>query len=144
MYDVSSFFFHVAPHHRAQFDECPIQMLDNYARGTFQFINPDAIYLQFFASTHSAETRIVGTSLDIITWDVAEYEQRLAWFNQTYRCANRPSVYNRAELAKHNLPASAETTSALGLFTAYKNKFGRDMDALDMFDRLLRLVRRHA
>jgi hypothetical protein len=70
---------------RDDLTECEIDFIDNYKKGVYKFIKPIFINLQCFAPTFSAETRIIGNSLECVEYDILEYEEKMFYYNNVVR-----------------------------------------------------------
>jgi hypothetical protein len=116
-------------YHTDTFAKCEIPFLDNYTRGEFHFIKPEKIYMQAYAPPHSAETRLVGAELAVTPFDISEYEEKMAWFNQVCRCESRGAVNHDRELS-------------LSIFDDYIEKYSAAGTASEMFERLLAMIER--
>jgi len=72
----------------AMINSCKIPLLENYHSGRFEYIRAEKIYMQAYAGSHSAETRLIGSKLETVDYPIKEYEQKLAYYNQNVRCRN--------------------------------------------------------
>jgi hypothetical protein len=66
------------------FAKCDIPFMDNFKNGIFEFIKGD-ILVQAFAPITSTESRLIANSLEIIKYDIVEYEEKFFYFNNRMR-----------------------------------------------------------
>lgn len=65
--------------------KCPIPFVENYRARKFTFIKGESIWIQAFAGQSSSETRLIGSTLDTIDYDLMDYENRFYYYNKIHR-----------------------------------------------------------
>lgn len=65
--------------------KCPIPFIENYRARKFSFIKGEAIWIQAFAGQSSSESRLIGSALDIVDYDLMSYENRFYYYNKIHR-----------------------------------------------------------
>ncbi len=73
------------PHTHEVLAHSPIPFLKDFAEERFVYLKADHIWLQAFPGCTSAETRLVGHSLETAEYDRQDYEDRLFWYNRVQR-----------------------------------------------------------
>ncbi len=129
----------IKPYMNETFAKCDIPMVENYNKKEFHFLRPDRIYMQAFAPKQSAETRLVGSTLIVEKFDVTEYEEKLASFNQTYRCTQTQDM---PKIPVRGITPYHDGYLALDIFNNYIAKYNVSAKPSDMFNRLLKMIRR--
>lgn len=59
-------------------------LINNFYKGIFTYIRGE-LHIQAFAPNHSTEMRLIGNSLELSTYNVLEYEERLFYHNMITR-----------------------------------------------------------
>jgi len=127
---VADFIGGISPFQQETFDKCEIPFVENFKNKEFHFIKPDKIYMQAYAPAQSAESRLVGSSLEVVNIDIREYEEKLAWYNQSYR--------SDKSFEKH-----PDYYLALKIFEDYNKKYNIDSASPEeMFEKLLKMIQR--
>ncbi len=123
------------------FKKCPINFIDNYNNNVFEFAAGE-IYLQAFAPFESAETRLVGTNNDIITYDMCDYEERMFYFNKIIRPSRCETM---RDITKNNLciDKCMDCANLFNIFDEYSQKYGIKINIFGEITRMLAMISRN-
>jgi hypothetical protein len=142
----------VRDYHKEAFAACPIDMLGNLQRGEFHYM-PGDIYLQQYAPSSSAETRLIGSSLDVVKYDITEYEEKLSYYNNVVR-ASSTDISDQYCNAGDDGPRSdrcsklcvdhcMDCSNMIRIFENYNKKYNADIDVIGSIDTLLKQINRN-
>ena len=62
-----------------------IDFIADYENGQFNYLAHDHLYIQAFAPLNSTEVRLVGHSLEIASYDLTEFEEKMRYYNVFHR-----------------------------------------------------------
>jgi len=134
-----------APYMHADFERARVHFLADYARGEFNFLRADKIYLQAFAGPTSSETRHVGTTLDITPFDSKEFEDKLFFHNRITRPFGWHTTHERYLDSILGIDRCGDCALMCHIFEAYARKFSKSTAPAKIngwITRLLKTIKR--
>lgn len=134
-----------APYMHADFERARVDFLADYARGEFNFLRADKIYLQAFAGPTSSETRHVGTTLDIVPFDSREFEDKLFFHNRITRPFGWHTTHERYLDSILGIDRCGDCALMCHIFEAYARKFDKSTAPAKIngwITRLLKTIKR--
>jgi hypothetical protein len=125
-----------------EFRECSeIDFLTNARKGIYEYFDAE-VMLQAFAPCDSAETRLVGTTLNVRKYDIIDYEQHMFYYNTVYRFYSwhdLPDTY----LDKHiGLDHCADCALMYNILSNYQKKYKLFESEKVIVEHLLNSIRR--
>jgi Poly A polymerase regulatory subunit len=121
-----------------------IDYIADYMKGVFRYMKPWRICIQAYPGKTSTETRLYVARADIDTivdYDIADYENRLFYWNLLQRSLGRHAVPAELRAKVVGLDCCGDCALLVKLFEEYRELKGQKRDDVELADELNRLLR---
>jgi hypothetical protein len=124
-----------------------VDFMSDYENGQFNYLAHDHLYIQAFAPLNSTEVRLIGHSLEITSYDLTEFEEKMRYYNVFHRPFGNHSVNHYYEDREVGIDRCGDCAITCKIINDYVFKYFRlsspdsvlnlIQEALNSFDRTL-------
>ena len=106
-----------------------VDFIKDYEEGRFVFLAGDHTYIQAFAPLNSTEVRLIGRTLDLVAYDMVEFEERMRYYNVFHRPLGNHKGMEPYENRELGLDRCGDCAIASQIISGYLIKFFGAADA---------------